>query len=70
MTQQNIIEKLAKKLQESHPELSLYQALDIASKIQQCELTAAALTVNKRKSPVGLEAVGGALAQSPESIHY
>lgn len=70
MNQHLIIEKLAEKIREDHKELSLYESLDIATKIQQCEIAATALTINKRRSPVGLEAVGGILAHNPENIYY
>lgn len=70
MSQHSIIEIIAAKLREDHKELSVYESLDIACKIQNCELAERALINNKRRTPVGLEAVGGILAHTPENTRY
>lgn len=70
MSQHSIIETIAMKIREQHQELSVYESLDIACKIQNCELAEKAVSVNKRRTSVGLEAVGGALAHTPENTYY
>lgn len=56
--------KTAKHLRDEFKELTIYQSLEIASKIQQCEVLSAGLLV-QGTSPVALEAIAMVLGFNP-----
>lgn len=64
MNNYNEVLKTAKELREEYKELTIHQSLDIAAKIQQCDVFRDGLMVNG-SNPVALEAIAMALGHAP-----